>query len=207
MKILVVVPTATDKPDWKFVESFYGLRIPFEFEKIKIPKSAIHVAREMAVTKMMKEGFDYLLFVDDDMEFKPDLLEKLLSHDAPIVTAMAFKRVFPYTPCFYEKCEITKENGVYLKPYEFDEIPKEPFTVEACGAACILIKREVFEKIQYPWFLPLPFTGEDISFCLQVKKAGIPILVDPDPIVGHIESRSIDVYTYLNEKARMEGAL
>lgn len=206
MKILIVVPTASDKPDWRFVESFYGLRAPVDSEKIKIPKSTIHVAREMAVTKMMKENFDCLLFVDDDMEFKPDLLERLLSHDAPIVSAMAFKRVHPYTPCFYEKCEMT-DKGVYLKPYEFDEIPKEPFEVEACGAACMLIRREVFEKIQYPWFLPLPFTGEDISFCLQAKKAGIPILIDPAPIVGHIESRSVDVYTYLEEQSKMEGAL
>ena len=191
----------------EFVKSLLALNRPDDVGIFDVPKSAIHVAREMLVTRMMKDPeCEWIFFIDDDMEFRPDILERLLSHNAPAVTAMAFKRIAPYTPCFYEKCELT-EKGVYLKPYEFDDVPKEPFLVEACGAACMLIRREVFEKISYPWFLPLPFTGEDISFCLQLKKSGIPILVDPKPIVGHIESRSIDVYDYLEYNGRIEGAL
>ena len=206
MKGIIGVPHTGLVP-MEFVKSLLALKRPEGVEIFDVPKSAIHVAREMLVTSMLKNPeCEWIFFIDDDMEFKPDILERLLSHNAPIVTAMAFKRIHPYTPCFYEKCEMT-DKGVYIKPYEFDEVPKELFEVEACGAACLLIRREVFEKISYPWFLPLPFTGEDISFCLQVKKAGIPILVDPDPIVGHMESRAVDVYTYLEEKQRLEGAL
>lgn len=190
-----------------FVKSLLKLDLPEGTELFDVPKSAIHVARETLVTAMMQSpDCQWLFFIDDDMEFQPDLLRRLLSHNAPVVTAMAFKRIPPYSPCFYEKCELT-DKGVRLQACEFDEIPEEPFKVEAAGAACMLIRREVFEKISYPWFLPLPFTGEDIAFCLQLKKAGIPILVDPEPIVGHIESRAVDVYTYMEHKARTEGSL
>ncbi|MBV1758131.1 MAG: hypothetical protein KMY55_09860 [Dethiosulfatibacter sp.] len=205
MKGIIGIPHTGQVP-MEFVKSLLVLDRPDDSQIFDVPKSAIHVAREMLVTSMMKHGAEWLFFIDADMTFPPNLLTRLLSHNAPVVTAMAFKRVPPYTPCFYEKCEIT-ENGVNLKPYEFDMKPTEPFTVEACGAACLLIRKEVFEKIKYPWFLPLPFTGEDISFSLKLKGAGIPILVDPVPIVGHLEERSVNVYTYLEEQNRLEGAL
>jgi GT2 family glycosyltransferase len=169
-----------------------------------VPSSTIHVAREMLVNKMIIGGYEWIFFIDSDMTFAPDLLERLLSHDAPVVSAMCFKRISPYTPCFYRTCEMT-DHGVHLEPFEFGTIPRKPFEVAAAGAACMLIRREVFEKIKYPWFLPLPFCGEDISFCLKLQKAEIPILVDPKPIVGHIETRAVDVFTYLEEKARTEG--
>lgn len=205
MKGIIGVPHTGTVP-MEFVKSLLALDRPEGAEIFDVPKSAIHVAREMLVTQMMKGGYEWIFFIDDDMEFKPDLLKRLLSHNAPVVTAMAFKRIPPYTPCFYKKCEMTG-SGVSLESYEFSEIPKEPFTVEAAGAACLLIRREVFEQIKYPWFLPLPFTGEDISFSLKLQQAGIPILVDPVPIVGHVESRAVDVYTYLDYAARMEGAV
>ena len=205
MKGIIGVPH-TGMITAEFFKCFIGMNIPPGVEFVEVAKSAIHVAREMIAVKCVREKFDWVLFIDDDMTFPPDLIHQLLQHDAPIVSAMAFKRIAPYTPCFYETCEL-KENGVYLKPYHFDEIPNKTFTVEACGAACVMIKREVFEKIPAPWFLPLPFSGEDIAFCLKAKAAEIPILIDPKPIIGHIETREINAFTYLTEKALTEGAL
>lgn len=189
----------------EFFKCFIGMHIPAGVEFVEVAKSAIHVAREMIAAKCIREGYDWVLFIDDDMTFPPNIIEQLLSHDAPIVSAMCFKRITPYTPCFYEKCEL-KEGGIYLKPYDLDEVPTETFMAEAAGAACMLIKREVFEKIPAPWFLPLPFSGEDIAFCIKAKAAGYGILIDPKPIIGHIETRPINIYTYLAEKMLTEGA-
>ena len=52
----------------------------------------------------------------------------------------------------------------------------------------------VFERIAYPWFRPVwmempggvtEFTSEDVGFCIQAKKEGFTVMVDPTVIVGH----------------------
>lgn len=205
MKGIIGVPHTGTFPA-EFFKCFVGMQIPEGVEFIEVAKSAIHVAREMVAVKCVREGYDWVLFIDDDMTFPPDIIHQMLSHNAPIVSGMCFKRIEPYTPCFYEKCDLHKE-GIYLKPFDVEDVPTEPFIAEAAGAACMLIRREVFEKLPAPWFLPLPFSGEDIAFCLKAKAAGIPILIDPKPVIGHIETRVINVFTHLAHKALMEGSL
>ena len=165
-----------------------------------IDQASIHVAREYAVVQMRKGGYDSILFLDSDMTFSPDLLDKLRRHDAPVTSAMCVKRVEPYTPCFYQELGYADGGRVTLVPFEPDSWPDKPFTAAAVGAACLLIKAEVFQRIKYPWFLPLPNAGEDITFCLRVQAAGIPILIDPDPILGHLETRPVTLADYIKRK-------
>jgi GT2 family glycosyltransferase len=58
----------------------------------------------------------------------------------------------------------------------------------------MLVKKGVFEALQYPYFEALPFdfgdgifeyTSEDIGFCLKAKKQGFNVIVNPNIIVGH----------------------
>jgi hypothetical protein len=61
------------------------------------------------------------------------------------------------------------------------------------GMGFMLVKRGVFEKLEYPWFRPIEkkigamvdFTMEDVAFCLRAKEAGFKVLVDPAVRVGH----------------------
>lgn len=61
--------------------------------------------------------------------------------------------------------------------------------VYACGLSGMLVKREVFEQLIDPWF-ELGQTNpeevaEDVYFCEKLRKAGIPVHVDLDCVIGH----------------------
>ena len=75
------------------------------------------------------------------------------------------------------------------------------FTVDYTGFGWVLIKKGVFENLEYPWFAPKmqvfesgdvqDMCGEDVSFCLDAKEAGYEIWCDPKIRVGHEKTRVI----------------
>jgi predicted peroxiredoxin len=52
--------------------------------------------------------------------------------------------------------------------------------------SCVLISKSVFEKIEKPYFFPIPEVGEDLSFCYKVKEAGIKMYCDTTIQFGHV---------------------
>ena len=78
---------------------------------------------------------------------------------------------------------------------------RKPFTVDYTGFGWVLIKKGVFENLEYPWFAPQmqvfesgdvqDMCGEDVSFCLDAKKMGMEIWCDPRIRVGHEKTRVI----------------
>ena len=70
----------------------------------------------------------------------------------------------------------------------------KPFKADYIGFGWVLIKKGVFEKLEYPWFAPRmryienniqDLCSEDVAFCLDAKNAGFEIWVDPKCRVGH----------------------
>jgi hypothetical protein len=59
----------------------------------------------------------------------------------------------------------------------------------------MLVKKGVFEKLEYPWFKPIEkqigtmvdFTMEDVAFCLRAKEKGFQIFIDPKIRPGHVK--------------------
>ena len=80
----------------------------------------------------------------------------------------------------------------FLAPKEIQG-RQELIDVSYTGMGFMLIKRGVFESMEYPWFRPIfkkigdahDFTMEDVAFCLQARELGYRIWVDPQVIVGH----------------------
>lgn len=199
MKTLIAIPTVKTV-QVEFMKCLLALKSPAGCDISVIDQAAIHAAREMAAMCMARGGYDSLLFIDSDMTFPPDLLLQLQRHRAPVVSGMCFKRIPPYTPCFYKSMRYDEKKQLVLEPFDLDGRPEKPFTAAAVGAACLLIQAEVFTKIKYPWFLPLPMVGEDIAFCLRLQQAGIPILIDPGPEIGHLETRPAGLNEYIRYK-------
>lgn len=139
--------------------------------------------------EMVRDNFrgDYLLFIDADQTFPPDAMAKLIRWGKPMVGTIIVQRKFPNMPC-----------AAYGNPEEgYCKLLRWPagalLDVDYVGMGFTLIAREVFEKL--PDGNPFqrihsPFTNslcsEDVSFCVRVKKAGFPILVDSSIPVGHI---------------------
>lgn len=150
---------------------------------------------------------DWLWFLDTDMAFPADTLERLLESadkdSRPIVGGLCFGggRDGKLFPTIYTVTE-AGDNMSRLEDYPRDALCK----VDATGAACILIHRSVLTEMAkhypapYPWFQDVVINGmqfgEDVTFCLRARKLGIPVYVDTAVKIGHVKSHVIHESTY-----------
>lgn len=163
-----------------------------------IGNSLVYDAREKLVERLYQDNKDWILFLDSDMTPPPDMITKMLSHNMPVVSGMAFKRIPPFQPCFYTKLDIDG-SGHNIKPrlataLEFGD--KGVLQVEGVGLACCLIRREVFDLLDAPYFFPIPNLGEDLTFCYKIKQKKIPIIVDLTIDCGHVSEIPVSKFHY-----------
>jgi GT2 family glycosyltransferase len=134
--------------------------------------------------------YDYIMWIDSDMIFKPEDVEKLISHNVDIVSGLCKRD--PYTFAF-SKLE-DKPFSQIMGQTEAD-IPDKLFEVKAVGAAFLLVKRGVFESIKRPWFsttlVENDFVGEDVYFCIKAREAGYKIWIDPSVKIKHLKLGSL----------------
>lgn len=145
---------------------------------------------------MEQEHLKWAWLQADDHRFSSKLLPQLLAHEFDIVAPLIVRRATPYEYVFGDETEDVDEfSGRTYPAYKStarDELPSidEPFKVEIAGSAGMLVRRQVFEAIGYPYFettdgLKL---NEDIVFCKKARAAGFDIHVDPQAHMGHIVS-------------------
>jgi len=161
------------------------------------PLSLVYIGRQRIIEKAIFEGYDYVLFIDSDMVFMPNLLEKLLEADKDIVTGLAFMRKPPYYPCIYSVVNSgSAEDGGTEILHDFPE--GELIQIAGCGMACCLIKRKVFEDVynQSAGFHPNRYLGEDLAYCLRARALGHEVWCDTSVRVGHIGTTIITENDY-----------
>lgn len=143
-------------------------------------------ARNKIVHKALEEEWDYVFFMDSDMEFPPGTLDRLLSHNKDIVGGFYVRKKKGYLP-----------NAFKLGFAQGDKLMTEFVTdfreVEAIGTGCLLIKTDVFRKLPKPWFEYEPtdspdghMSTEDIVFCKRAKNLGYQIYCDGSVACGHV---------------------
>jgi GT2 family glycosyltransferase len=76
----------------------------------------------------------------------------------------------------------------------------EMVEVDATGGGCLMFNMEVFRKIRRPWFKSQKnpdgsIIGEDIGFCMELKKAGYRIFVDTSVPAGHLTTMIVNTAT------------
>lgn len=152
---------------------------------------------------------DWLFWIDTDMGFAPDTVERLLAaadpEERPIMGGL----------CFAQR-EISQDdmNGYRTVPrftiLDWVETSKgkrfmgrSTYPVNSIvqcagtGSACILIHRSVLERIADEfgpkWYTQIPgddgmLLGEDISFCIRAGAVGIPVHVDTSVKTTHLKS-------------------
>lgn len=146
--------------------------------------------RSYAVIQAKKNNCSHILFVDDDMTFEGDILDKLLALKKEIVGVNSYSRVLPLR----STVGLMDENGEYMSPekYPFQEIPAEPFKAMFVGGGVMLIDMKVFEKLEKPYFAfeadqeGMITEGEDGYFCRKAREKGIEIWCEPSVKVGHL---------------------
>jgi GT2 family glycosyltransferase len=129
---------------------------------------------------------------DGDLASLPELLESITE---PIVCGLVYKRSWPYSPVAYR---IDKEGKRrYLSPPEMERIVFERQMVEVDAAGgCMLIRREVLERIPRWHTDPADEWDELWGFCADAKALGYPIYLDTRWEAAHIETRLITSKEY-----------
>jgi hypothetical protein len=128
----------------------------------------------------VKQGADWILWLDTDMRFPVDTLERLVSHNRPIVGCNYSMRTFPPEPTASNFHEGTWTK-VYTKP---DSTGLEQ--VDLIGFGVTLVSTDVFKKLEDPWFhlgyssVNQKFIGEDTYFCIKAAGEKVPVFIDHD---------------------------
>jgi len=187
-----------------------GSGIECKFKSVK--SSLVTHGRNLLTAGFLNSGFDYMLFVDADVEFKPEAVMRMLVPKKDIM-------VTPYR---------VKEDGMKyaVKFKDSNDIRIEPFDIveiEEGPAGLMLIQRKVFELLmnkhpelkinfdrptrnkmdkeigakdaidKYMYnFWDTTFSlktgewkGEDLSFCARAREAGIKIYANLDSETTH----------------------
>ncbi len=158
--------------------------LPCDYRIIFQQGCIVHQNRENIVKEAIKEKCTHLLFVDSDMFFDADAVQRLLARDVDIVGVNSHLRKFPITSTI----KMSEEKKLTLK----EDHPDGFFKVDAVTTAFLLIKLDVFKKLEHPWFFWEVDTegntvlGEDYWFIRSAKEAGYDIWCDLSVKMEHI---------------------
>jgi len=152
------------------------------------PSKRIDDKRNACVEAFLETDLTHLLFWDSDTIASLAALDRLLKTDKPVIGGVVYRKGGEFAPVFGDYDPAQRLFRVPT-PFQYNEIRK----VDICGTGFILIKREVFEKLERPWFqcYEKGNAWEDIYFCLKCKEAGIPVYVDTGLHCGHIADNFI----------------
>ena len=214
-KILIAIPTLNSIPI-EFFLSMVNLKAVDQTEISVVANSLVYTARNALALKAIDEGFDWILWLDSDMVFPRDTLVNLMEcaekNNLDYVCGLMFTRAMPCEPVFYKQVvwEQDPKTGAVVKhgAEKYFDYPKNnrPFSIAGSGMGCVLGKtsviRDVAAKFQCSPFEPMPFLGEDISFCWRLGRLGYKLYCDSRVKVGHVGSYVFNEETFKESEAK-----
>jgi hypothetical protein len=159
---------------------------------------------EMA-TAALGDKFDELIWIDSDIVFEPDDVERLRGHDLPLVGGLYAKKGVASFAAYFEPGTQVLQLGT----------GGGPCRVRYLGLGFLCTQRRVYDDVQHtfslpfcnlrfgaavvPYFLPMVieddarpggywYLGEDYAFCERARQAGHDAMVDTAIRHGHIGS-------------------
>ncbi len=139
-----------------------------------VKSSLIEVSRNIAVDQMIENDCSHILFIDSDMAFGTQALQRLLSHKVPIVGVTYSTRMPPFM--------LTHKNMDDTRTLEHQS---DIYPVKGLGGGLLLVERRVFDSFKRPWFQMnwldnKTIHGEDLFFCEHANNAGLEVWLDVD---------------------------
>jgi hypothetical protein len=190
LRVTVGVP-AYDHFKAEMAISLIGALLQFPYElHFTVQRSCyLDVNREKLAEEALAMESDYLVFVDTDLVFRKDAIERLLAHKKDIIGANYYEKRLPLVST--------------VKPLQPDgsiatdgklipgTLPDEPFRVGAVATGLMAINLKRLTQCMAPPFfaygtLGTRFVGEDIAFAQRATTAGLEVWCDPTVSVLHM---------------------
>lgn len=186
LKYLIAIPCMDAMPT-PFVAALTAMKRVGLTRHSFLANSLVYDARNMLAQEAIDTGVDRVLFLDSDMFFQPDMMERMaadLDTGIDFVTGISVKRRFPTMPCIY------KDVGIgHTEVYE--DYPQDKlFQIAGCGFGAVMMNvsmlNDIWDKYGKP-FLPIPGElGEDLTFCYRAQLSGYKLWCDSKIKVAHI---------------------
>lgn len=213
MKTLICIP-CMDMVHTEFMKSLLAMRRVGETKITISCSSLIYDARNSMARRAVKEGFDRVLWLDSDMSFEPDLMERLsarLDEGREFVTGLYFTRKAPVRPVLYSQCGyFESEEGVRPVAVWYDEYPRDDiFRIEGAGFGGVMMTTDLIKKVAEKFglpFAPMLGFGEDLSFCGRANQCGAELWCDSTIKMGHVGLGTITEDVYLSQKEDKDAA-
>jgi hypothetical protein len=183
-----------------------GSYVPF----VRMSTLGLDVLRGSEQKPFDGQPFDIWITIDSDIIFTYEqVIELIESTDSHPVVAGMYRMVDLVNYAFVKDWDETffKEKGVFkfITPEDIEKWKKETefkfFPVVYSGMGFMAIKKEVFDKLKYPYFDSEILTitkedgtvirdicSEDVSLCRKITQAGYQIMINTDIRVGHVKS-------------------
>lgn len=166
---------------------------------IHLPYGFADQMRNKAVDVFLQSEFTHLLMLDADHKHPHDILQRLIrwcieDPEKKIIGGLNFRRCEPYNPCAF-----VRRDGKGYSPHEWEQGIAE---MDMVGAGSLLVAKEVFEAIEWPWFKneEKPETHDlgshDLYFCKKAAAAGFHIWLDTTTTSPHMAVHSVTEQTY-----------
>lgn len=183
-----------------------GRLLPMAFSS-----AGIAYSRNRVVARFLEHDDDWLFWVDTDIGFDPDTIERLRDvadpDTRPVVSGLYFANhqfapdgvggfQTSLVPTVYRWAQLPSGQTGFVAWHDY---PRDRLVqVDAAGSGCVLIHRSVFEKIAAKygpmWYTNLanpdsdePF-GEDMSFCVRLAEFGIPMFCHTGVKTTHLKA-------------------
>lgn len=205
IKVYMGVTSTGDRVDvqtylFRDLQERYGDRVEMVFPDLCCHRFPHDFARNEMVDEFLSSDCDVLWFLDSDVcppKFIFDLL--INNYDTWQVAGAPYPLWMPAPGTSEPSILFTSYNGVVTNAdgktqgIMMTEVPQtgQKF-VDAIATGCMFIKREVFDKIERPYFefkfdhkTRRVLEGEDLGFCLKLNKLGIQCLIDYSMVCKH----------------------
>ena len=204
MKILIAVPTFENiYPDT--FKAIYDLDVSghdVDFEFVRGYDCA--TARNRIARIAIDRKTDFVLMVDNDVVLPKDALHNLLDDSKDVTLGIYAHRdndnIYRGRTCvckIYDALGNKHCNYPLESEYREEEIKalresgQYKVQIHGGGMGCALIKTDVFNKTQYPWYDWANYKSggtlsEDLYFCENCRMNGIPIYTDTRVVCGHM---------------------
>lgn len=212
MKYLICIP-CMDMVHTEFLKSLLQMRKIGECKYTLTCSSLIYDARNTMAKKAITEDYDRVLWLDSDMSFEPDLMERLaarLDEGREMVSGIYFTRKAPVRPVLYEECGFFRDDEGNVKPVAiwYDDYPQNDiFKVQGVGFGGVMMTSDLIKRVADKFgmpFAPMLGFGEDLSFCGRVQEVGGEMWVDSSIKMGHVGLGTITESAYLAQRAKEE---
>ena len=183
-----------------------GSYVPF----VRMTTLGLDVLRGENQKPFNGQDFDVWITIDSDIIFTYEQIIKLIesTDEHPVVAGM-YRMADLVNYAFVKDWDETyfKEKGTFqfITPEDIEKWKKETdfkyFPVVYSGLGFMAIRKEVFDKIKYPYFDSEILTiknqdgtvlrdicSEDVSLCKKITREGYQIMINTDIRVGHLKS-------------------